>query len=34
MAGLIPSTTYQADELKNDPSDKNLRWVRHGGEAL
>lgn len=26
-AGLIPIIAYQADELKNDPSDKNLRKV-------
>ena len=26
-AGLIPIIAYQADELKNDPSDKNLRQV-------
>ena len=25
--GLIPIIAYQADELKNDPSDKNLRRV-------
>ena len=26
-AGLIPIIAYQADELKNDPSDKNLQQV-------